>query len=85
MRKGDKLTNRVVYGDTVEIRKPLPWWVRTPALYMPNLRPASEMTLEQARRGLCAKSRGKIDVCRKCPAPCGMGKRCMELTGGTKA
>lgn len=32
----------------------------------------------QLRRGLCAKSGGKLEVCRKCGAPCSFGRILME-------
>ena len=80
MKKANILTNRVTYGDVNEPRKPLPDWVKTPELYMPKRTPASEMSLAMAKRGLCAKSAGNLEVCRSCPAPCPMGKRSIELT-----
>lgn len=52
----------------------------TPSMYMPYKVPAERMTLEQARRGLCPRINGNVSLCRQCPAPCPMGKRCMELT-----
>lgn len=80
MKKGAENTQRVVYGDNVYRRKPLPDFVRTRSLYMPQRTLSKDMTLMMARRGLCHKCGGDINVCRKCPAPCAMGKRCMELT-----
>lgn len=79
MKKGTLITSRVTFGGTIEVRKPLPGWVKTPELYMPSRTPSSAMTLQQARRGLCHKSGGNLDACRVCPSPCPMGKRCMEL------
>lgn len=79
MKKGTLITSRGTFGDTIEVRKPLPGWVKTPELYMPSRTPSSAMTLQQARRGLCHKSGGNLDACRVCPSPCPMGKRCMEL------
>ena len=85
MKKGTLITSRVTFGDTIEVRKPLPGWVKTPELYMPSRTPSSAMTLQQARRGLCHKSGGKLDACRECPSPCPMGKRCMELVDSGEA
>lgn len=80
MKKGNDILALVVYGETLYSHKPLPDWVRTPEMYMPVRQTSDQMTLLQAKRGLCHKSGGSIDVCRQCPAPCPMGKRCMELT-----
>lgn len=80
MKKGNDILARVMYGDVTYTHKPMPDWVRTPSIYMPSRQSSAQMTLLQAKRGLCHKSCGDIAVCRKFPAPCPMGKRCMELT-----
>lgn len=55
---------------------------RTPGMYLPqrqsgaiDLTRLSDLKL---RLGLCAKSGGKLEVCRKCGAPCVFGRILME-------
>lgn len=70
MRKSDIIMGSVVMANE-----------RTESLYVPVRVPAKEMTAEQAARGLCAKSGGKVTVCKACPAPCAFGRRMIELEG----
>lgn len=51
-----------------------PYDVRTWSMYMPERKQAAEMTTAQLKLGLCCKSRGAVEACRACPAPCGIGK-----------
>lgn len=48
-------------------------------LYMPERRAASEMTLAQVKRGLCARAGGDVAVCRACPARCAFGRQAIRL------
>ncbi len=47
---------------------------------LPENVPAAQMTLQEARRGLCWRSGGDVRVCRECRAPCAFGQRVMDLT-----
>lgn len=56
----------------------------TANLYMPTRKRTSQMTLKQAKRGMCSKSGGNPQVCAECPAACRMGMRVLELLGGAE-
>lgn len=65
-------------GD-VHAETQLPVDYRTEELYLPMRKGIERMTPEELRRGLCYKSGGKLETCRKCPAPCTIGRRLLEL------
>lgn len=53
---------------------------RTENLYLPSQVPVEEMSMTQARRGLCARAMGSTTACRSgCGAGCRFGRRVMEL------
>ena len=53
---------------------------RTENLYLPSQVPVEEMSMTQARRGLCARAMGSTAACRSgCGAICRFGRRVMEL------
>lgn len=53
---------------------------RTENLYLPSQVPVEEMSMTQARRGLCARAMGSTTACRSgCGAICRFGRRVMEL------
>ena len=53
---------------------------RTENLYLPSQVPVEEMSLSEARRGLCARAMGSTTACRSgCGAICRFGRRVMEL------
>lgn len=53
---------------------------RTENMYLPSQVPVEEMSLTQARRGLCARAMGSTAACRSgCGAVCRFGRRVMEL------
>lgn len=59
---------------------------RTENMYLPSQVPVEEMSLSEARRGLCARAMGSTAACRSgCGAGCRFGRRVMELedTGAT--
>lgn len=59
---------------------------RTENMYLPSQVPVEEMSLSEARRGLCARAMGSTAACRSgCGAVCRFGRRVMELedTGAT--
>ena len=54
---------------------------RTENMYLPSQVPVEEMSLSEARRGLCARAMGSTAACRSgCGALCRFGRR---LRGGT--
>lgn len=58
------------------------WGEKTQGMYLPQ-RQSGAVDLEslpdlKLRLGLCAKSGGKLEVCRKCGAPCVFGRILME-------
>ena len=53
---------------------------RTENMYLPSQVPVEEMSMTQARRGLCARAMGSTAACRSgCGALCRFGRRVMEL------
>ena len=55
---------------------------RTENMYLPSQVPVEEMSLSEARRGLCARAMGSTAACRSgCGALCRFGRRVMELEG----
>lgn len=59
---------------------------RTENMYLPSQVPVEEMSLSEARRGLCARAMGSTAACRSvCGALCRFGRRVVELedTGAT--
>ena len=53
---------------------------RTENLYLPSQVPVEEMSLSEARRGLCARAMGSTAACRSgCGALCRFGRRVMAL------
>ena len=53
---------------------------RTENMYLPSQVPVEEMSLSEARRGLCARAMGSTAACRSgCGAGCRFGRRVMEL------
>lgn len=53
---------------------------RTENMYLPSQVPVEEMSLSEARRGLCARAMGSTVACRSgCGAGCRFGRRVMEL------
>ena len=53
---------------------------RTENLYLPSQVPVEEMSLSEARRGLCARAMGSTAACRSdCGAGCRFGRRVMAL------
>ena len=53
---------------------------RTENMYLPSQVPVEEMSLSEARRGLCARAMGSTAACRSgCGAICRFGRRVMEL------
>ena len=53
---------------------------RTENLYLPSQVPVEEMSLSEARRGLCARAMGSTAACRSgCGAVCRFGRRVMAL------
>lgn len=53
---------------------------RTESMYLPSQVPVEEMSLSEARRGLCARAMGSTAACRSdCGALCRFGRRVMEL------
>lgn len=59
---------------------------RTENMYLPSQVPVEEMSLSEARRGLCARAMGSTAACRSgCGALCRFGRRVMDLedTGAT--
>lgn len=53
---------------------------RTENMYLPSQVPVEEMSLSEARRGLCARAMGSTTACRSgCGAICRFGRRVMEL------
>ena len=53
---------------------------RTENMYLPSQVPVEEMSLSEARRGLCARAMGSTAACRSgCGALCRFGRRVMEL------
>lgn len=71
-------------ADDISTAKQVPVDHRTWEMYLPFRTPVSEMSLAQAKRGLCHKSGGDPHVCESCPAPCIIGKRVLELMGGAE-
>lgn len=51
-------------------------------LYMPSRRKAEEMTAEQLRQGLCAKSAGDWHNCEHCAGGCSIGRRLISIMRG---
>lgn len=59
-----------------------PVGVRTESMYMPTDVPLSEMAYHDLCKGLCPRSRGKLQVCiSDCPAPCAFGRELMRRCG----
>ena len=55
-------------------------WDRTENLYLPSQVPVEEMSMTQARRGLCPRAMGSTAACRSgCGALCRFGRRVMAL------
>lgn len=55
-------------------------WDRTENMYLPSQVPVEEMSLSEARRGLCARAMGSTAACRSgCGALCRFGRRVMAL------
>lgn len=55
-------------------------WDRTENLYLPSQVPVEEMSMTQARRGLCPRATGSTAACRSgCGALCRFGRRVMAL------
>ena len=53
---------------------------RTENMYLPSQVPVEEMSLSEARRGLCARAMGSTAACRSgCGALCRFGRRVMAL------
>lgn len=53
---------------------------RTENMYLPSQVPVEEMSLSEARRGLCARAMGSTAACRSgCGAVCRFGRRVMAL------
>lgn len=53
---------------------------RTENMYLPSQVPVEEMSLSEARRGLCARAMGSTAACRSgCGAGCRFGRRVMAL------
>lgn len=53
---------------------------RTENMYLPSQVPVEEMSMTQARRGLCPRAMGSTAACRSgCGAVCRFGRRVMEL------
>ena len=53
---------------------------RTENMYLPSQVPVEEMSLSEARRGLCPRAMGSTAACRSdCGAGCRIGRRVMEL------
>lgn len=53
---------------------------RTENMYLPSQVPVEEMSLSEARRGLCARAMGSTVACRSgCGAVCRFGRRVMAL------
>lgn len=53
---------------------------RTENMYLPSQVPVEEMSLSEARRGLCPRAMGSTAACRSdCGAGCRFGRRVMEL------
>lgn len=53
---------------------------RTESLYLPSQVSVEEMSLDEARRGLCSRAMGSAEACRRgCGALCRFGRRVMEL------
>lgn len=53
---------------------------RTENMYLPSQVPVEEMSLSEARRGLCARAMGSTTACRSgCGAVCRFGRRVMAL------
>lgn len=53
---------------------------RTENMYLPSQVPVEEMSLSEARRGLCPRAMGSTAACRSgCGAVCRFGRRVMEL------
>lgn len=53
---------------------------RTENMYLPSQVPVEEMSMTQARRGLCPRAMGSTAACRSdCGAGCRFGRRVMEL------
>lgn len=53
---------------------------RTESMYLPSQVPVEEMSLSEARRGLCARAMESTAACRSsCRALCRFGRRVMEL------
>ena len=53
---------------------------RTENMYLPSQVPVEEMSLSEARRGLCARAMGSTTACRSgCGVICRFGRRVMEL------
>ena len=53
---------------------------RTENMYLPSQVSVEEMSLSEARRGLCARAMGSTAACRSgCGAVCRFGRRVMEL------
>ena len=54
--------------------------IRTESLYFPKKKALDAMTLEEARRGMCQRSGGDTQVCRKdCSAKCRIGRQVLFL------
>lgn len=47
---------------------------RTAELYVPNKGSIDNMPIEYIKRNLCHKAQGDVEACRRCPAPCMIGK-----------
>lgn len=71
--------------DDIRTAKQLPDGYRTDGLYLPKNKSISEMTHEEAVRGLCHRAGGDPRACITCPAPCGIGRRLVELMEAKEA
>lgn len=69
-------------GD-IHAAQQLPSDWRTDELYLPTNKTIGEMTQNELRRGMCYKSGGSTDVCHRCPAPCSIGRRLVEMGAET--
>ncbi len=59
--------------------------IKTHDMYVPPKMPVEDMTDRQLMRGMCAKSRGFLSACAKCPARCSFGRELIRrVVGGSK-
>lgn len=65
--------------DDIMTAKQLPAGFVTSDVYLPKDKHISDLTFDEAKRGLCHKAGGDPHACAACPAPCGIGKRLVEL------